>query len=85
MNNSEKQLTEPQAKLFAELGIPAEVSHLGPNACTCGLDGCHEHQSWGGLLLERLFADLAGTGDGTVIDLEAEMEKMKEFSTKRSG
>lgn len=73
------KLTESQAKLFAELGIPEELSHLAPDSCTCGIPGCVEHQSWGDLLVERLFKDLEGTGDGTVIDLEAQMEMMKNF------
>lgn len=74
-----KKLTEAEAKLFADLGLPDSIAYLAPEACTCGLHGCTEHQSWGDRVTELIFKDLEGTGDGTVIDLAAQMEMMKNF------
>lgn len=68
-----------QTKLLAELGIPEEVAHLSPESCTCGKADCSKHQTWGDLLLERLFADSADTGERPLIDLEAQIEMLKNY------
>ena len=50
-----KKLTEAEAKLFADLGLPESIAHLAPEACTCGVECCTEHQSWGDRVLELIF------------------------------
>lgn len=46
---------EEYAELFAELGITEEIADLGPDACTCGVEGCSDHETWGARLVIRIF------------------------------
>lgn len=50
-----EQLTEATKKLLAELGIPESVARLAPKVCTCGTEGCTEHESWGNRIMDAIF------------------------------
>ncbi len=66
-------------KLFNELDIPESVALLPPETCTCGVDDCDKHETWGDRLIEGIFKDFEGTWDGPVPDLLEEIEKLKNF------
>ena len=74
-----KKLTEAEKNLLADLGIPESVARLAPEACTCGAEGCTEHESWGDRIIDEIFKDCEGTWDGTVPALLEEIEKFKNF------
>jgi hypothetical protein len=74
-----KKLTEAEMTLLIELDIPENVAHLAPEACTCGVDGCAEHQNWGNKIMDSIFKDFAVTGDQALPDLLAQIEELKNF------
>ena len=74
-----KDLTEAEKTLFAELGIPEHLAHLAPEVCTCGMDGCADHQSWGDKIMDAIFKDCEGTWDGPAPDLLTQIEELKNF------
>jgi hypothetical protein len=75
MNRLPKELQE----LLNEAGIPESAAYLPPETCTCGIDGCDKHETWGDRLIDAMFKDFEGTWDGPVPDLLEEIEKLKNF------
>ena len=64
------RLTEELKKQFAELGIPESAASLPPETCTCGVEGCAQHETWGDRLIDGIFADW----EGPIPDLDLAIE-----------
>ena len=54
------RLTEELKKQFAELGIPESVALLPPDTCTCGVERCTQHDTWGDRLIDGIFDNWEG-------------------------
>ena len=42
---------------MGEINLPPNADQIHPNDCTCGVVGCHEHQTWGDWLLDQIFGE----------------------------
>lgn len=54
------RLTDELKKQFAELGITESVALLPPDTCTCGVEGCTQHDTWGDRLIDGIFFNWEG-------------------------
>ncbi len=69
---SGSELTEAQKTLFAELGIPESVALLPPDTCTCGVEGCTQHDTW----CDRLIDGIFDNWEGPVPNFELAIERL---------